>query len=182
MSKATLMLSFLHGIIAYFNTKLRTGFLPFEQFECVSLSMSSSGQKRASAHLAIFNRESLFKKDVRFHYARKLNDAFRMPLLMAQSPHHASGNNGALRAPPRFKAQQCTPRAIPITRHLPPASGPTPIATAKTNAHKMIGAVRISAIAVFAASDPALFDKRIAAQRRKQKKAPKWEPSNTSRR
>lgn len=84
--------------------------------------------------------------------------------------HYASGNNGALRAP---SLSSGTFRR---------ASGPTPIATAKTNAHKMIGAVRISAIAVFAASDPALFDKRIAAQHRKQKKAPKWEPSNTSRR
>lgn len=170
MNKATIMLNFLHGIIVYFNTKLRTGFSPFEQFECVSLPISSSAQRQASAHLAIFNREPLFKKDVRFHYARKLNDAFRMPLLMAQSPHHASGNNGALRAP------SLSPGSFRR------ASGPAPIATAKTNTRKMTRAVRISVIAVFAASYPALFDKRIAAQRRKQKKAPKWEPSNTSRR
>lgn len=86
------------------------------------------------------------------------------------SPCHASKHNDELRAP------SLSPDSFRR------ASGPTPIATAKTNAHKMIGAVRISAIAVFAAPDPALFDKRITAQRRKQKKAPKWEPSNTSRR
>ncbi len=84
--------------------------------------------------------------------------------------HYTSGNNGARRVP----------SLSPGTFRR--ASGPTPIATAKTNTRKMTGAVRISVIAVFAASDPALFEKRIAAQRRKQKKAPKWEPSNTSRR
>lgn len=182
MNKAPIIFNFLHGIIVYFNTKLRTGFSPFEQFECVSLPISSSGQKRASAHLAIFNRKPLFKKDVRFHYARKLNDAFRMPLLMAQSPHHASGNNGALRAPPRFKAQRCTPRATLITRQLPPRFGAYAHSNCEDKRAQDDRSDTEQRHAAFAASDPALFDKPIATQRRKQKKAPKWEPSNTSRR
>lgn len=102
MNKAPIIFNFLHGIIVYFNTKLRTGFSPFEQFECVSLPISSSGQKRASAHLAIFNRESLFKKDgslpLRSEAQRCIPHA---------TPH------GPI-APPRFGEQRRTPRATTL--------------------------------------------------------------------